>query len=129
MLSLGRRLGQSIQIGDNILVKVHAISEGCVRLSFIAPPEVRIFRSEVLQRNPEIGIRPLADAIEGAAMTSEVMQLATTTDPFVHAVKAQPLKQTASGYELCEPKDATHVRLRYSADAPDDVVPMGNLDG
>lgn len=50
MLVLTRKRGESIQIGDNITVKVVAIEGGKVRLGIEAPDHVRIMRGELLAR-------------------------------------------------------------------------------
>jgi carbon storage regulator len=52
MLILTRKIGETIQIGDNVTVKVLALRGGQVSLGFTAPTEVRIFREEVLLTPP-----------------------------------------------------------------------------
>jgi carbon storage regulator len=47
MLALSRRVGQSILIGDDIIVHVVSIDRNQVRLSFEAPKDVRILRTEL----------------------------------------------------------------------------------
>jgi carbon storage regulator CsrA len=47
MLVLTRKLGDEIQIGDNIRLKVVAISGNRVRLGITAPIEIRIHRGEL----------------------------------------------------------------------------------
>lgn len=49
MLVLTRRLGESIKIGDDIEVKVVKIQGKQVRLSFDAPKDISINRTEVLE--------------------------------------------------------------------------------
>lgn len=56
MLVLTRRLGEQIRIGDNILITVIEIDRGKVRLGLEAPPNVSIFRKELL--NEERGSQP-----------------------------------------------------------------------
>jgi carbon storage regulator len=48
MLVLSRRVGETVVIDDNIRVTVVSIQGNHVRLSFSAPPDVRIMRSELL---------------------------------------------------------------------------------
>ncbi len=51
MLTLTREVGEKIVIGDDIIVTVVSVSEnGRVRLGIEAPRQVRIDRSEVLER-------------------------------------------------------------------------------
>lgn len=49
-LCLTRRPGQTIQIGDSIQVTVSEVRGEQVRLKIRAPKEVRIMRSELLER-------------------------------------------------------------------------------
>lgn len=54
MLVLSRKVGESIQIGDNIFVSVVEVKGGRVRLSFDAPKDVKIIREELApQVQPE----------------------------------------------------------------------------
>ncbi|SFV74606.1 Carbon storage regulator [hydrothermal vent metagenome] len=49
MLVLARKLGESIVIGDGIVVKVISIEKGVVKLGIDAPSSVPIVRSELLE--------------------------------------------------------------------------------
>lgn len=49
MLVLHRMRGESIQIGDDVLVTVVEVAPGVVRLGVDAPPEVPVLRSELLR--------------------------------------------------------------------------------
>ena len=51
MLALSRRVGESILIGDSIIVKVIKMSQGQVALGIDAPPDVNIARTELLYRD------------------------------------------------------------------------------
>ena len=53
MLVLSRKLDQSIQIGDEISVKVLGVSGQQVRLGIEAPRDVQIDRAELLLDLPE----------------------------------------------------------------------------
>lgn len=53
MLSLSRREGESIFIGEDVKVTVHRISGNQVRLSFDAPDDVVIDREEVFYAKKE----------------------------------------------------------------------------
>jgi len=50
MLILARREGESVQIGDEIVVTVLMIEGNQVKISFDAPRDVRIMRSELLDK-------------------------------------------------------------------------------
>ena len=50
MLSLSRRPGEKILIGENIEVIVSGISGGKVSLAIKAPKEVQIMREEIINR-------------------------------------------------------------------------------
>ena len=53
MLVLSRKLDESIQIGDEISVKVLGVSGQQVRLGIQAPRDVQIDRAELLLDSPE----------------------------------------------------------------------------
>lgn len=53
MLVLTRRVGEEVQIADNIRVTVVAVRGNQVRLGFTAPPDVAVARTELLEQAPE----------------------------------------------------------------------------
>lgn len=53
MLILGRRIGESIIIGDDIVVTVLGISPNAVRIGVEAPKHLLVDREEVRQRRLE----------------------------------------------------------------------------
>lgn len=53
MLVLSREEGQSIKIGDDIVITVANLTNGRVRLGVDAPRDVPVLRSE-LKRNPDV---------------------------------------------------------------------------
>ncbi len=48
MLILSRRVGESITIGNDIVIKVVSLSGSQIRLGITAPREVRVLREEIL---------------------------------------------------------------------------------
>ncbi len=50
MLSLTRRVGESIIINDNIEIVVSSVSGEQVKLGFVAPKEVTIYRKELYEQ-------------------------------------------------------------------------------
>ena len=54
MLVLSRFHGQSIKIGDYITLTIIRISGNTVRLGFTAPKDVRILRTEIIEREPNV---------------------------------------------------------------------------
>lgn len=50
MLVLTRKLGETIVIGDNIVIKVVDIHGKQIRLGIEAPSEITIFRGEIYER-------------------------------------------------------------------------------
>ena len=52
MLVLTRQEGQSIEIGNDIVVKIGKISGGQVKVLIEAPKEITILRSELTRRDP-----------------------------------------------------------------------------
>ncbi len=57
MLVLSRKLGEKIQIGEDIWVTVVDIDRGKIRLGIEAPREVPVFRQELLP----LGVSPPRD--------------------------------------------------------------------
>ncbi len=52
MLVLTRKAGESFRIGDSIVVSIERVkTNGGVRVGIVAPPDVRIVRSELAQRS------------------------------------------------------------------------------
>ncbi len=49
MLMLSRRVGESIQIGDDVIVKVTSINGRTVKLAIVAPKQVFILRTELTE--------------------------------------------------------------------------------
>lgn len=58
MLTLSRREGETIHIGEDVVVHVTRIEGGKVRLSIAAPRSVPIMRGELLPRD---AVTPPAD--------------------------------------------------------------------
>ena len=50
MLVLTRKVGERIQLGDNITVTLVKIHGNTVRLGIEAPPEMSVARQELIQR-------------------------------------------------------------------------------
>jgi carbon storage regulator len=48
MLILTRKLGESINIGENIQVKVLKVRGSQVQLGIAAPPEIQVLRQEIV---------------------------------------------------------------------------------
>jgi carbon storage regulator len=61
MLVLSRKLGQSIIIGDDIVVTVIEMNRGLVRLAISAPSDVTILREELLDTQREQDYRAKCD--------------------------------------------------------------------
>jgi carbon storage regulator len=53
MLTISRRQGERILIGDDIVVEIVEVSGGSVRVGITAPPERRIYREELWDRVKE----------------------------------------------------------------------------
>ena len=54
MLVLSRRVGETINIGNDIKITVTAISGGQVRIGISAPKEVKVLRQELVGRDREL---------------------------------------------------------------------------
>lgn len=66
MLTLSRKIGESIVIGDDVEILITRLSPGRVRISIDAPLHVLIRRGELLER-PEPLSAPPAPEPEAAA--------------------------------------------------------------
>lgn len=53
MLIIERKSQEEIVIGDDIVLKIVETRRGSVRIGIIAPPEVPIWRDEIVQRRLE----------------------------------------------------------------------------
>lgn len=60
MLVLKRKIGETVQITSEIEVRVLAVHGSTVRLGFIAPPEVRIWRKESGEGPEDVPREPAA---------------------------------------------------------------------
>jgi len=81
MLILGRRIGESILIGDNVEVRVVDASPTRVKLGIVAPRDLQILRSEMRLAAEQNRASTVVIA-EPAAVARLVDHLRTyTTDP------------------------------------------------
>ncbi len=63
MLILTRKLGESVVIGDNIVVTVTDIKNGQIKLGITAPKDVTINREEVLKKIKEENVLSSASGV------------------------------------------------------------------
>lgn len=79
MLVLTRRVGESVVIGDDVVVTVLEVRSDGVRLGIDAPRHIRVHRSEVLDAVREANARAVeADDAQGDALRG---LLPRTTSP------------------------------------------------
>jgi len=64
MLTLTRKLGESLRIGDDVVIVVKEIRRNSIRLSIECPTEIRIYREEVYQNLQYKGPYSLQDGPE-----------------------------------------------------------------
>lgn len=62
MLILTRRIGESLQIGDNIKVSVLSVRGNQIQIGIEAPPEVPVHRQEIYERLKREQLQQGADA-------------------------------------------------------------------
>lgn len=81
MLILSRRPGESVTIGDDIVVTVVAASGNQIRLGISAPREVRVLREEIYKSLQEENRAAASAADSGRRLENVVKQLRyKTTD-------------------------------------------------
>ena len=56
MLVLGRKVGESVRLGDQITLTIVEIKHNRIRLAIDAPPEVRVLRQELLDRAADLSL-------------------------------------------------------------------------
>ena len=72
MLVLSRKLGESVQVGNGIVIRIVEVRRSRVRIGIEAPPSVRIQREEIAgqseagQSEGEIDVELLLGATTGA---------------------------------------------------------------
>lgn len=59
MLTLGRKVGETILIGDNVSVTICSINSNQVKVGITAPQEVLVLRKELKERIDSPGINKL----------------------------------------------------------------------
>jgi carbon storage regulator len=80
MLILSRRPGESVTIGDDIVITVVAVSGNQIRLGISAPRQVRVLRQEILKAIQDEN-RAAADAASSSGRLNDVVkQLRRKTD-------------------------------------------------
>ena len=63
MLILTRRLGESVVIGDNIIVSVEIIDKSQIKLGITAPKDVTVNREEVVKEINEENVLSSASGV------------------------------------------------------------------
>ena len=66
MLVLSRKIGQSIRIGDDIIVMVTAIEGDRVRIGIEGPRDIPVHREELYQKIKEENLRAASVAMDDA---------------------------------------------------------------
>ncbi len=70
MLILQRKKGESIVLGDDIIVSVSDVGADWVKLAIDAPPRVKVLRSELIE-----AARANQEAADGKATITDIKRL------------------------------------------------------
>ena len=73
MLILQRKVGESIQIGEDILVSISSVEKGRVRVAIDAPSDIPIMRTELLEAK-----KANQEAALAQDSASEILELLTS---------------------------------------------------
>lgn len=60
MLVLGRKVGEKIVIDGKITISLERVSRDRARIGIVAPPEIKVVREEVLERDAKGGSSKIA---------------------------------------------------------------------
>ncbi len=71
MLVLSRKLNQSIQIGENISVRIVRIKGNAIQLGIDAPREVHVLRSELIEKDATAAAKQQAASDKQVASIDE----------------------------------------------------------
>ncbi len=74
MLILTRKPGESIQIGDEIQIKILEVSRQFVKVGIEAPRSVKIHREEIYERIREENIRARDASVSGLSSAAKLMK-------------------------------------------------------
>jgi carbon storage regulator len=77
MLVLARKPGESVQIGDDVELRVLSVSGKRVRLGLVCPQGVRIMRSELMEHELATA-RPVLRATASAVRAGTIQELSPT---------------------------------------------------
>ncbi len=76
MLVLSRKAGEKLVIGDNITVEVAKISGNRITLGIVAPPEVKVLRSELKGKSAKPAKSPTISEADVEAALVEAFRIA-----------------------------------------------------
>ncbi len=99
MLVLTRKLGESIQLGDDIIVTVLRIKGNSIRLGIDAPTQVRIIRREIESFSKRVArvVHPRPDVAERVTRSGHGSHEEKLTAEWFEAMKWAGNENTAAG--------------------------------
>lgn len=109
MLVLSRHVGENIHIGENIIVTVLDVSLGKASLGIEAPPEVDIFRQELLPKSPH----PIAGPGSKVATSQPSPKLIAAAPELLAACKR--LLDVRPGYTELTKSEKAVLQLAFAA--------------
>jgi len=99
MFVIRRKIGQSIRIGDDIVIEILDATPNRVKLGVQAPPAVRVIRSEVLvaaEQNRQAARGPALDSL--SALAAHFRTAAPPAEPreSLHPAGRTPVPDTSN---------------------------------
>jgi len=93
MLILTRKLGESIQIGDDIRIKIIDVSRSFVKVGIEAPRDVKVHREEIYERIREENILAGSSDQGGLSQAANLLKTKGKGKPTKIKIRRRPREE------------------------------------